>query len=229
MYKHLFFDLDRTLWDFDTNSREVLHELSLKYKLQELGVTSTDTFITEYIAINELLWAEYRLDLIDKESLRFDRFHRTLQLYGINDRKLTEAIGNDYTSIGPQRKHLFPDAKEVLGYLSEKYVLHIITNGFEETQHIKMECSGLKPFFAEIITSERAGCKKPDKRIFDYSVGAAKTDFASSLMIGDCLEADIGGARNAGIHQVYFNPSGFAHAETPTYEIKNLKELLNFL
>ncbi len=229
MYKHLFFDLDRTLWDFDTNSREVLHELSAKYRLEERGVLSTDTFISEYIAINEVLWAEYRLDLIDKETLRFDRFHRALQIYGINDRKLSEDIGNDYTSIGPQRSHLLPDAKEVLGYLQEKYVLHIITNGFEETQHIKMECSGLKPFFGEIITSERAGCKKPDKRIFDYSVAVAKTDLVSSLMIGDCLIADIEGARNAGIHQVYFNPGSVAHSDTPTFEIKHLKELINFL
>ncbi len=228
-YEHIFFDLDRTLWDFETNSHETLSELAHKYKLSEKGVASIDEFIAEYIGINERMWDEYRKGLIDKTALRYNRFYETLNNYKITDRNLSENIANDYLSVSPLKTNLFPHTIEVLQYLHQKYTLHIITNGFEEVQHIKIKNCGIEHYFDEIITSERAGFKKPDVRIFQYSLNVAKAHPANSLVIGDNLEADIVGARSAGLHQVYFNPCGEKHEEDITYEIKSLRELLNFL
>lgn len=228
-YKHIFFDLDQTLWDFETNSRETLLELAHKYKLSEKGVDSIDEFIAQYIHINKQMWDDYGKGLIDKNTLRYNRFHQALGRYKIIDKTLSENIGNDYLSISPLKTNMFPHSIEVLKYLSEKYFLHIITNGFEEVQHIKIKNCGIKQYFDQIITSERAGFKKPDIRIFQYSMDVVDTSASTSLMIGDSLEADIIGARGAGLHQVYFNPAGNKHEEDITYEIKSLRELITLL
>ncbi|MBN8694971.1 MAG: YjjG family noncanonical pyrimidine nucleotidase [Bacteroidetes bacterium] len=229
MYQHIFFDLDRTLWDFETNSHETLIELIDKYKLVEKGISSPTTFIKEYYAINDVLWEEYRQGKIDKELLRFERFKRALDKYEIVDRKLVEDFGNDYVYLSPLKTNLLPHTEEILDYLRSKYILHIITNGFEEVQHIKLKNSGIDHYFSEIITSERAGYKKPDKRIFDFSVSLADTQVEKSIMIGDSLDADILGAKNAGMHQIFFNPNEEDHSEEITHEISSLKELRDLL
>lgn len=228
-YETLFLDLDHTLWDFETNSKEALSELADKYKLIEKGIPSFDHFLAEYFLINELLWEEYRKDKISKESLRYDRFHLALKKYEIDNFDLATAIGNDYVAIAPYKTNLFPHAIEVLEYLKGKYSLHIITNGFEETQHLKLKNSKLDDYFDHIITSERSGFKKPDKRMFHFSLALANAKPETSLMIGDSLEADVLGAKNVGMHQVYFNPEEKGHNEELTHEIKSLNELLHIL
>lgn len=228
-YEHIFFDLDRTLWDFETNSYQTLIELSEKYKLKEKGISDLEKFISDYYKINDLLWEEYRNGTVDKTTLRYQRFHRAFVQYEIDDVNLTTQFGDDYVYLSPLKTNLFPDTVEVLDYLSSKYKLHIITNGFEEVQHVKLKNSKIKHFFSEIITSERAGYKKPDARIFDYSFSLTNSNATNSIMIGDSIEADIIGARNCGMHQVFFNNHNYEHQEDITFEIKNLKELFSFL
>lgn len=228
-YEHIFFDLDRTLWDFETNSYETLSELSIKHKLLDKGITSVDDFINHYLQINEQMWDDYRKGLIDKHTLRYQRFQNTLLKFKIDDSALSEAIGNDYVAYSPLKTNLFPYTIEVLKYLNEKYHLHIITNGFEEVQHIKIKNCRIEKYFKHIITSERAGFKKPDVRIFQYAMNLANTNSTYCLMIGDSLEADIIGARDCGMHQVFFNPKAEKHLEEITYEIRNLNALMDFL
>lgn len=229
VYKHIFFDLDQTIWDFETNSRETLLELSVKYDFASRGIASPDDFLNEYFPINERMWHDYRKGLVDKHTLRYGRFEEALKKFHIDDKHLAGNIANDYTFMAPLKTNMFPHALQVLDYLKQKYTLHIITNGFEEVQHIKIKNCRIDHYFEQVITSERAGFKKPDKRIFEYSMNITNSMAANSLMIGDNMEADIIGARDAGIHQVYFNPSGQEHSETVTYEIRNLKELMSFL
>ena len=228
-YKHIFFDLDKTLWDIERNSRETLLELSVKHNLTDRGITSVDEFIIQYNKINDQLWLEYANNKIDRHTLRFDRFRKAFAIYGIADEELSTAFGNDYTGIAPLKNNLLPYAIEILEYLSPKYQLHIITNGFEDVQFVKLKNSKLIPYFKEIITSEKAGFKKPDSRIFEFSMSVAGANTANSIMIGDSLEADIIGARLAGIDQVYFNPGKTPHSEKVTHEIANLEELLKLL
>ena len=228
-YETLFLDLDHTIWDFETNSKEALSEIASKHQLLNKGIPSLEAFLKEYFIINELLWEEYRKDKITKEALRYDRFHQALKKFDIDDFELATAIGNDYVSSAPYKTNLFPHAIEVLEYLKGKYTLHIITNGFEETQHLKLKNSKIDHYFDHIITSERSGFKKPDERMFHFSLELAKAKPETSLMIGDSLEADVLGAKNVGMHQVYFNPDEKEHEEELTHEIKNLKELINLL
>lgn len=228
-YKHLFFDLDRTLWDFEKNSHEALSEIFSKHQLLKLGVDDFEVFFSRYKVINEIFWDEYRKGLIEKEKLRYIRFYKALQEFGIDDIDLSKIIADEYVGISPKKKHLRPYTLEVLQYLKEKYTLHIITNGFHEVQYIKLETSGLLNYFDIIVTSETAGYKKPAPQIFTYSMRQAGAKRKDSLMIGDNLIADLIGAKGVGIDQVFYNIDGVKHEEKLTYEITCLSELKTFL
>jgi putative hydrolase of the HAD superfamily len=228
-YETIFFDLDHTLWDFETNSRETLVELSEKYNFRDRGIDSVEHFIQKYLGINERMWEEYGKGLITKDELRHNRFHETLRSYNIDDFSLAMNIGTDYSSIAPYKPNVLPYTIEVLEYLSKKYPLYIITNGFEEVQHIKMKCCKIDHYFSDVITSERSGFKKPDKRMFDFSFSLVKAKPQTSIMIGDSLHADVLGAKDAGMSQVYFNPKAALHSEEIHHEIRSLNELMNLL
>lgn len=205
--KHIFFDLDRTLWDFEKNSQEALFEIFVDKQLAQKGIPSFNDFIKTYKTLNEHYWELYRLGQLPKEILRTIRFEKTLENFGIIDTKLSKEIGEDYVQISPHKTHLFPYAIDVLGYLSNnKIQLHIITNGFNEVQFIKLEKSGLMPFFDEIVTSENAGVQKPNAAIYHYSMTKAKTNANESLMIGDEPEIDVKGALDVGMKGLVFNP-----------------------
>ena len=228
-YKHIFFDLDNTLWDFERNSTETLNELYHKHRLFELGVSSPDFFIRTYQERNIMMWEQYRLGKIDKNTLRNKRFEFTFWDMGLDSDLVPAALADDYILISPKKNHLFPHAHRVLEYLQEKYALHIITNGFEEAQYIKLDSADLSKYFGEIIISEQTGFKKPDVNIFYHAANKTNAQPGESLMIGDGLEVDVVGARNAGWDTVYFNPHKIHHSENTTYEIESLDELLKFL
>lgn len=229
IYRHIFFDLDRTLWDFDKNSRETLEEIFTNQQLGALGISSFEKFYSVYHEINAYHWENYRSGNLDKETLRYIRFYETLARFGIDDKERAIKIGNEYVEHSPQKTSLLPGTLETLAYLNEKYMLHIITNGFEEVQHIKMRSSGIAHFFQHIITSERAGHKKPTPEIFRFALKITGAKRKESLMIGDHLEIDCVGARQTGIDSVFFNPQRKPHSEKITYEITSLDELKNLL
>ncbi|MBL0310094.1 MAG: noncanonical pyrimidine nucleotidase, YjjG family [Bacteroidetes bacterium] len=228
-YRHIFFDLDHTLWDFETNSRLVLEKMFGDNKLEEKGAPSFEEFHKRYVRINDTYWARYHNGIVSKEKLRHGRFYDTLKEFGIRDAALAEILADTYQSLSPRMTALFPDALEVLKYLQGKYALHLITNGFAEVQWIKIEHSGLKPFFEHIIISEEVGTQKPDKQIFDLAVKRANTTAYESIMVGDNYNTDIVGARNAGLDQVFFNPRKQRKREPVTFEITQLAELKGIL
>jgi putative hydrolase of the HAD superfamily len=225
----IFFDLDRTLWDFDLNAHKTLMYIYQEFSLNIRGVIDVDKFISSYIVHNEKLWSLYRENRVSKEFLRSERFRLTLFDFGVDDNDLSIQIGDEYISRCPLQTSLFPYSIEILEYLNKKYNLHIITNGFEEVQHIKMNASGLSTFFDNIITSELVNVKKPDPIIFQYALDKAKVLAKNSIMIGDDLPVDIIGAKNIGMSQIYFNPKKKAHNEKIDYEISCLSEIKNIL
>ena len=230
MYKHLFFDLDRTLWDFEKNSHEVLLELYKYYDLLSMGIVDSKVFIERYKYHNEKLWDLYRQNKIEKDKLRVERFKITLDDFGINSPQLAAYLGEYYVTHCPKKTNLFPFVHSTLTYLKDRYALHIITNGFEEVQYQKLENSDLIDYFDQIITSEQAGFKKPSHKIFEFSMLKALAKPSDSLMIGDDLHADILGAKDIGMAQVFFNPLKLEHSNSEiTYEINCLSELEEIL
>jgi putative hydrolase of the HAD superfamily len=227
--KHVFFDLDRTLWDFEANSEATLKELFVELNLNAKVGVSDDVFIKEYKRINELFWEDYRNGVIEKKTLRYARFEAAMKFFGHEDRELASQIGEEYIFRSPRKIGLVDGAIEVLEYLKPKYELHIITNGFDEVQHTKMASSGLDLYFEQHITSEAAGAKKPSRIVFDYAAEKAGSTSSNSIMIGDHFEADIEGALNVGWKAVFYEPTQPKKVGEDYLHIHHLKELLEIL
>ena len=229
-YKHLFFDLDHTLWDFDANARMTLEQLHLDLDLPEKGIHDFDLFYRNYLVHNEALWAKYRNGQIRQDELRLKRMWLALLDFKIADEALAKQMNELFLQLLPTRTLLFPDTVEVLQYLRDKgYGLHLITNGFDEVQHSKLKYSGLAEFFKVVVTSECSNSLKPQPEIFQFALNKTGARVEESLMIGDTLDVDVLGALNVGMDAVHVNYNGLEQEVEPTYTIYHLRELKDFL
>ena len=235
-YTHLFFDLDNTLWDFNRNSRQAIYETFLHFKLDDRGL-DFDEFFSTYSAHNDRLWQQYRKKEIHKNELKRQRFQATfddLSIEGID----AVQMNDHYLGVMPLQTILIEGALDVLSVLKKRnYRLFIITNGFSEVQHKKMENSGLAAFFEKVFISEEVKAPKPGREIFDYAITSTNAKKRKSLMIGDDWEVDVGGAVNSGIDAIHFNPefiknytkNGIGGVVNGIPVINKLSELLNIL
>jgi putative hydrolase of the HAD superfamily len=227
--RHIFFDLDHTLWDFDKNCLETLEELYGTHRLAALGLHMAD-FMDTYRTVNVEMWAQYNMGKISKEEIRNKRFENTFVRLGIDKRHVPDTLNDDFLKICPTKTNLLPYAIDTLSYLNRNYSLYILTNGFPETQVIKLNSAKIHSFFIEVINSESCGSLKPDRKIFEYALNTANAASCKDcLMIGDDLDADVGGALNAGFEAIYYNRYKVKHGKSLKYEIECLSELQKLL
>ena len=222
----IFFDLDHTLWDFDKNSILAFDKI---FKKQHPTINTTK-FIEIYAPINQACWKLYQVDKMTHEELRYERLRQSFDLmrYEISDQDI-DSISHDYIEFLPDNNQLFEGAIEVLDYLYPKYQLHIITNGFAEVQQRKMYHSGLEKYFQTITNSEMAGVKKPHRNIFEYALSLADVPKENTIMIGDCIDADVRGAMAFGMQAILFDEKEIHSPEEEIMVIKHLLELKNIL
>ncbi len=229
MLKHIFFDLDRTLWDFEKNSKTALEGLFIEHKIHE-KVKNFYDFLNIYQNVNRDLWVDYGKGKITKEFLRITRFAKTLDKLKIYDEELALKLDVGYVNNSPFQTNLFPNAIETLTELKNSgYKMHIITNGFKEVQQIKLENSKLAPFFEKIVSSEEAGASKPNAKIFKHSLELAQAKINESVMIGDDLNTDIGGANAIGMQSIHFDPENRYRKRNSQPKISDLNELPELL
>ncbi|MDP5097114.1 MAG: YjjG family noncanonical pyrimidine nucleotidase [Flavobacterium sp.] len=223
--KHLFFDLDHTLWDFDKNSAFAFETI---FKQQGLDINLAD-FLEIYIPRNQHYWKLYQVNQITHEDLRY---YRLKDVFDALEFEVSDAIiyhlSDEYIKYLPEYNHLFDGAIELLDYLKPKYQLHIITNGFASVQTKKLKNSNIDHYFETITNSEMAGVKKPNSEIFNFALSLAKASKEESIMIGDSYEADVIGAIEAGIDAVFFNEQKIQVAQ-PVFQVTHLLELKNIL
>ncbi|TAE21139.1 MAG: noncanonical pyrimidine nucleotidase, YjjG family [Cytophagales bacterium] len=230
MYKHLFFDLDHTLWDFDRNSAESIAELYEQHKLGELGIESPESFAETFISVNRKLWRAYDLNEITHAYIRENRFPLVFEALGLADTSGLPDLNEGYLSLLPRKAHLTEAARDLLDHLHGRYEMHIITNGFDEIQAVKLASSDIAHYFTHVVTNGSAGGhKKPDPRIFEFALARAGATVQESLMIGDNHEADILGAQGVGLDTVFYNPKSEVVDVKPTYEIRHWQELIDIL
>lgn len=224
--EHIFFDLDHTLWDFEKNSA-----LTFQKILPEAGVTvNVKDFIEIYIPINLRYWKLYRNEKVSKVDLRYARLKETFDAlnYEVKDDVINH-LSHEYIEQLPTFNHLFEGTIEILDYLNGKYPLHIITNGFQEVQTLKMEQSGIRHYFTEIITSESVGVKKPNPKVFLHALDKASAKPELSMMIGDNLEADIQGAKNVGMNTIHYNSENSSEIPQNVNSVNHLLEIKQYL
>ncbi len=223
--KAVFFDLDHTLWDFEKNSALVFEVILAKYNVN----VDIPEFVKQYSPVNAEFWKLYRDNHITQQELRYGRLKETFDRVGCEaDEELINILSEEYVTRLPQNNHLHDGAVEVLEYLKTKYSLHIITNGFHEAQEGKLKNSNIGHYFKTVTNSQMAGCKKPDPAIFEYALNLAKVNKEESLMIGDCIEADVQGALDCGLDAIYFNENKF-EVQEGIAQINHLLELKNIL
>ena len=226
--KHIFFDLDHTLWDFEKNSQETLKGLFFELNLNQ-HIESFDRFMKKYREVNKRYWNLYRQNLVTKEQVRNGRFKDTLDFFKLNNTdKTAQLLGDKYISISPTKTNLFPNTHQILSKLKTNYNLHIITNGFKEVQHTKLDKSNLKQYFDIVVCSEETGKKKPHRDVFNLALQKANATPQESLMIGDNLEADIIGAQKVKMKTIWFNPDNKI-SDNNVIQIKDLIEISTFL
>lgn len=221
MKRHIFFDLDRTLWDFERNSEKALN-IIFEETSEQHQLPSFYRFLTVYKSINKKLWKAYGKGKITKEVLRASRFYKTFYHFDINNRMLSTYFDHRYLEISPSQKKLFPNTIETLETLKKDgYQLHILTNGFKEVQNHKLENCGIKHFFETVTSSEEVGCNKPAIEIFQFALEVAQAKANESIMIGDDYQVDVVGAENAGMKAIHFAPE----MRKASNRIHNLNEL----
>lgn len=229
-YKNIFFDLDDTLWAFSENSYDTFKEMYDKHGFGKYFY-SFEHYYLLYLKKNEEAWELYGKGEINKQELNRIRFLYPLQIVGVeNCEELARAFSEDYFRVIPTKEKLMPQAKEILEYLQPKYNLYILSNGFRELQSRKMHASGIDQYFKKVILSEDLGVMKPSPQIFHFALSATQSELRESIMVGDNWKADITGANNAGMHQIFYNftkQTNFSFR--PTYIIESLSEIKDIL
>ncbi len=220
----VFFDLDHTLWDFEKNSTLTFENILARNNVP----VDIQAFIDAYVPINFAYWEAFRKEEITQAELRYGRLKDSFNAinYDVSDETI-DILAEDYIKVLPSHNHLFADALDVLDYLKGKYRLHIITNGFHEIQNHKLTNSNILHYFETVTNSESAGVKKPNPMIFTHALKVAEVDCKNSVMIGDCIEADVKGALQCGMDAILF------HIDPCNVEsvkrVATLKELKNYL
>lgn len=224
--KDVFFDLDHTLWDFEKNSALTFEKILPKNNIH----INTKAFIEAYVPINIKYWKLFRDEKISKQEMRFGRLNDAFAMLNLKfEEPILEDLANDYIQFLPENNHLFDGTLELLDYLKPRYNLHIITNGFHDLQNNKLQNSNLTPYFKTITNSESAGVKKPNPIIFEYALRQANAKREHSIMIGDCIDADVRGALNIGMKAVLFSETTQPLSDHKILQVNHLLELKKIL
>ncbi len=189
--------------------------------------TSSEGFLGLFFKVNAGLWHRFNMGYISREEIRNDRFPMILkQCQGNVD--MADDLSNYFLHHCPRQTRIIDGADHILAYLSEKYKIYIITNGFDDVQWIKLKASGLGQYIHDMYTSESIGFRKPSREIFDYALSETKGVAELSIMVGDNPTTDIDGANKAGLFSVLFDPSGTIDADAGV-RITHFEELKRLL
>lgn len=225
-YKSIFIDLDDTLWAFTENARDTFEDMYHQYRFERY-FQSFDHFMKLYTPKNLELWELYGRHEISKDELNARRFSYPLLQVGVDDPALVKAYSDGFFAAIPYKRKLMPHAMEALEYLSGKYRLYILSNGFRELQEQKMRSAGILRYFRKIVLSEDIGVHKPFPAIFNFAMSATQSEFRTSLMIGDNWKNDIVGAREVGMGQGYYCPDAEPSVLEfqPTFLLRDWEEI----
>lgn len=226
--RHIFFDLDHTLWDFERNALECISELIDEYKHHFDNECDPDSFFNIYSKINRELWDAYERKEIEMEAVRKGRWERAFSAVNIGPGKWMQEFGNAYVERCPTKPHLMDGTHELLSALSVEFDLGIISNGLSSNQFTKLNNAGIDRFFKDVVTVDMVGHPKPDKRMFDFALQRCNAEARHSMYIGDTYESDVRGSLQAGLSAIYFNPHDQPNPLGVT-EVKHLGEIPHVL
>lgn len=209
--RHIFFDLDNTLWDYRRNAKITLAKLFEEFQIKEKYGYTFEEFYPFYYESNESLWADLRDQKVTKDELRARRFPEAFASLGIESADFAMEFEERFVNEVTESNYVVEGAEELLEYLKDKYTIHILSNGFEEVTYRKIEKSIVKDYISTITTAEGAGAPKPDPVAFQTSLDKAGATKEESIYIGDDWIADMIGATTFGMKAIFFNPLNENH------------------
>ena len=238
-YRDLFVDFDDTLYDTYGNAVIALRETFEAFRLDRY-FSDPQIFYDAYWAANISLWGQYAKGEITRPYLIVERFKRPLCVSEELRAKCEESasafkgycleISDQFLDFCASKPGVVDGAHELMNYLKQKgYRMHMCSNGFHEVQYKKLAACGLKDFFTTIILSEDAGANKPSPVYFDYALRQSGAQRESTIMIGDNLQTDILGARDAGFDTILFNRWKLEPSDIPTHTVATLREIMDIL
>lgn len=222
VYKAIFFDVDDTLLDFELCSKKALFKT-----FQVLQLDFTEEVYEHFREIDSRLWKKQKQGLISVQEVLAKRFLLLAQTFAIEDmsgnlRKQFEIQLGD-TDI------LVSHAKEVVDDLSKKYTLYAASNGILKMQINRLEKAEILHYFKDLYVSDDIGFDKPDIGFFNECLKRSKLSREEVLFVGDSMEADMWGAKNAGINTCWYNSKGCKDTVGVTYVMNDLHELSKIL
>ncbi len=204
--KHIFFDLDNTLWDTDRNSKLTLQQMYKEMEVEEKYQLNFSDFFIDYYERNESLWALYRQEKVTKQDILDQRFKKTFQKFGVEDKSIYNYFDDHFLDRVVENNHLIDNAIETLDYLSVKgYKLHVVSNGFIQPTERKVNDTPIKDYVLTVTSGEEINKRKPAKEVFELGMKKANANPEESSFIGDDWEADALGSERVGMFPVFFN------------------------
>ncbi|MDO4667243.1 MAG: YjjG family noncanonical pyrimidine nucleotidase [Streptococcus sp.] len=225
-YKFLLFDLDHTLFDFDS-----AEDIALSNLLKEQGVAEIQAYKDYYVPMNKQLWRDLEDGKITKKELIQSRFSKLFAYFGIE--KDGVLLAKSYQHHLSQQGQIYEGVEQLLDTLTDKqYELYAATNGIDFIQTRRLLHSGIAPYFNQVFISDRLQVQKPLPAFYD-KIAKQIPNFKKeeALMIGDSLSADIAGGTKAGIDTVWYNPENTLNTTDyqPTYTVRSYNELMALL
>ncbi|WP_018675467.1 YjjG family noncanonical pyrimidine nucleotidase [Riemerella columbina] len=228
--RHIFFDLDNTLWDHRKNAQLTLQKLFSEYNIQDKLSISFEEYHSVYHTINEDLWAKIRDGIIDKDTLRKHRFYDVFLHFGLDDFELAQTFEHQFLDEIIEYNELVEGTVPLLNYLKDKgYTLHILSNGFQEVTRRKLTGSKIEHYFETVTSADEIGLRKPHPEIFQFALNKAHAEEQNTYFIGDDWIADALGARDFGLPVLFFDVFDEGFSETGIINIKTLSEVKDYL
>ena len=220
------FDGDMTLWDFLQVMRHSLKHTLLELQKQRPTPRTLKLTIDEMIAIRNQFAEEVKGEMWNLEEIRLRAFERTLEHVNRPDKELAAHLNAIYRKHRFEDIELYPDVIPTFDVLAPQFKLGLLSNG-----NTYPERCGLEGYFAFVVFSQDVRIEKPDRRIFEITAERAGCELAQMLHVGDSLENDVAGARNAGVPSVWLNREGVLNDTEirPDYEVASLTEIPEIL
>ena len=226
MIKSVIFDLDDTLYDYTSAHATALKRLS-SYVMANLGLSRERFDALHREAYHRL---EERLGSCAAIHNRLIRFQTLLEITGKPIAHAPE-MENLYWSTLLDVIRPMPGAVETMGSLRLMgLTVGVGTNMTANWQFAKLKRLGMMAYVDYVVTSEEAGVEKPAPGLFRLCVEKAGCAPAECAFVGDSLQSDALGARDAGMEAYWYCPKG-EPGEVPdgVTPIRAFPELLTLL
>jgi len=224
----IIFDLDGTLCEYTVTIEEVMKRSLLQCNVDQDLLGDIGSSAERYAEIWRAEEAKESLALTILNNI----WLKLLQEQGEGDQQRALCLAECDFNIRIASLRLLDGVDELLERLRHRFLLGLITNGLSDLQWAKIDMLKIETFFQEIIVAGDIRIYKPDERIFASMLQRLDISPQYALYVGDSLEIDVAGAKQAGLHTVWMNRNGqkVAAAELlPDFEIRGPAELLEKL